>query len=150
MHVIQAMNIIQQITQFPEVTPEEKIKFTFKKEGFNKLLIFDLDETLIHSKDEDDDEYDFVADNYGEPVADEQVLLVSPTPGQGTFNLGIFIRPYVHECLRAANLDYEVAVFTAADDWYANPIINAIDPTGTLIQHRYFRQHTKSVMFKGK
>jgi hypothetical protein len=32
-----------------ELIPEEvKIKFKFKKKGFTKLLLFDLDETLIH------------------------------------------------------------------------------------------------------
>ena len=30
-------------------------------------------------------------------------------------------------------MDYEVAVFTAGFDWYANPIIDKIDPSGTLI-----------------
>ena len=36
-----------------EVTPmpqDKMIEFKFKKSGFKKLLIFDLDETLIHVK----------------------------------------------------------------------------------------------------
>lgn len=43
------------------------------------------------------------------------------------------------------NAKYEVAVFTAGYDWYANPIIDEIDPEGKLIQHRYFRQHAQAV-----
>ena len=43
------------------------------------------------------------------------------------------MRPYLQECLRAFNIDYEVAIFTASFDWYANPIIDRIDPTKTLI-----------------
>jgi hypothetical protein len=39
------------------------VQFTFKKPGFKKLIIFDLDETLIHCQREelieDDDEFKF-------------------------------------------------------------------------------------------
>ena len=42
--------------KFPEVTPEEEIEFKFKKPGFSKLLIVDLDETLIHSLRSEDEE----------------------------------------------------------------------------------------------
>lgn len=55
------------------------------------------------------------------------------------FLSGFFVRPYLTECLKAVNKEFEVAVFTAGYDWYANPILDRIDPTGTLIQHRYFR-----------
>jgi TFIIF-interacting CTD phosphatase-like protein len=46
---------------------------------------------------------------------------------------GFTIRPFALECLKAANLNYEVAIFTAGNEWYANPIIDMIDPTGELI-----------------
>ena len=49
MQIIQAINSIQQIKRFPPVDPVSMVDFQFKKQGFNKLLIFDLDETLIHS-----------------------------------------------------------------------------------------------------
>ena len=74
----------------------------------------------------------------------------SPSSEYGPFQQGVFLRPYLHECLRAANMDYEVAIFTAGYDWYANPIIDKIDPSGTLIQHRFFRQDTQNITFKGQ
>jgi hypothetical protein len=46
---------------------------------------------------------------------------------------GFTIRPYALDCLRQANQKFEVAIFTAGNDWYANPIINFLDPTGELI-----------------
>ena len=114
--------------------------FKFKKAGFNKLLIFDLDETLIHSKrDEDELEYDELAGHYTDAEPELQVQMESPSSDYGSFMQGVFVRPFLHECLWAANMDYEVAVFTAGYDWYANPIIDKIDPSGTLIQHRFFR-----------
>jgi hypothetical protein len=30
-------------------------------------------------------------------------------------------------------MEYEVAIFTIGTDWYANPIIEMLDPDGTLI-----------------
>lgn len=134
MQIIQAINIIQQIKKFPDIEEHKKVDFKFKKAGFNKLLIFDLDETLIHSK-RDEDEMEFLdADGqYMDAEPDFFVKMESPTSTYGEFDQGIFVRPYLQEVLRAVNLDYEVAVFTAGFDWYANPIIDKIDPTGTLI-----------------
>lgn len=36
-----------------QLTEDKMVEFTFKKPGFKKLLIFDLDETLIHVKRSD-------------------------------------------------------------------------------------------------
>jgi predicted HAD superfamily phosphohydrolase YqeG len=41
---------------FQEFPEEERIDFKFKKPGFKKLLILDLDETLIHVKRDNEDE----------------------------------------------------------------------------------------------
>jgi hypothetical protein len=78
------------------------ITFEFQKPGFKKLLIFDLDETLIHCEreelitelSEEDDELKFVPDIYIDiktPDSDEVV------------KTGFTIRPYALECLKAAN-----------------------------------------------
>lgn len=64
--------------------------------------------------------------------------IITPDTGEAV-KTGFTIRPYALECLKAANQNYEVAVFTAGFDWYANPILDFIDPEGTLIQHRIFR-----------
>jgi CTD small phosphatase-like protein 2 len=34
-----------------------------------------------------------------------------------------------------------VVVFTASHKWYADSILDYIDPTGKLIQHRLYREH---------
>jgi len=54
---------------------------------------------------------------------------------------GFTIRPYAIKCLKEANKHFEVAVFTAGYDWYANPIIDYLDPKKKLVQHRFFRHH---------
>jgi hypothetical protein len=47
-HIFHAINIIKKIKVMPEIGEEQKIEFKFKKHNMKRLLIFDLDETLIH------------------------------------------------------------------------------------------------------
>ena len=54
---------------------------------------------------------------------------------------GFNIRPYTQECLEMVNKYFEVVVFTASHKWYADVILDYIDPTKKLIQHRLYRDH---------
>ena len=54
-------------------------------------------------------------------------------------DVGFNIRPYTRELLVAANQHYEVCVFTASTPQYADSIVDYLDPTGELIQHRFYR-----------
>ena len=121
-----------------------KEDFVFKKKGFKKLLIFDLDETLIHTKREEDDVADkeYLVELYGEDfvnvIPDKYVDMTDPDTNT-VIKSGFFIRPYLYDLLRAVNVDYEVAVFTAGYDWYADPILDYLDEDNDLIQHRFYR-----------
>ena len=44
------------------------------------------------------------------------------------------------EWLKEANKYFEVLVFTAGTKGYADPIIDYLDPEGTLVQHRLYRE----------
>jgi hypothetical protein len=60
-----SIHVIKQIGAFPAIEEADRIDFKFKKPGFTKLLIFDLDETLIHSlrsEDEEDTEFPYLYD----------------------------------------------------------------------------------------
>jgi len=73
-------------------------------------LVLDLDETLVHYFEQD---------------------------GQGTYG----IRPFMHEFLeRMESLGFELVIFTAATQDYADWVIGQIDPDG-LIKYRLYRQH---------
>ena len=73
---------------------------------------------------EDDDAFKFHPDIW--------IDIETPYTGE-VVKTGFTIRPYALECLREANKHYEVAIFTAGYDWYANPIIDYLDPTGQLV-----------------
>jgi hypothetical protein len=72
---------------------------------------------------------------------DEFIIMQDPKSGE-TVEAGFSVRPFVSECLEFANLFFEVAIFTAGHQWFAEKIIDFIDPTGSLIQHRFYHQHT--------
>ena len=114
------------------------IEFKFKKPGFSRLLIFDLDETLIHTKRDQDEIQDaqltfLYGNDYRDRPVDEEVKMSPPDEDCEPFLSGFFVRPYLNECLKFVNQHFEVAIFTAGYDWYANPILDRIDPSGTLI-----------------
>ena len=77
-------------------------------------LVLDLDETLIHFK--------------GNPNDDSSGILQ--------------FRPFLSEFLSKISHYYELVVFTAATQDYADPIINAIEQKGTTFDHRLYRVHT--------
>lgn len=54
---------------------------------------------------------------------------------------GFNIRPFTQEVLEMVNKHFEVIVFTASHKGYADAILDYIDPTKTLIQHRVYRDN---------
>ena len=77
-------------------------------------LVLDLDETLIHFK--------------SNPNDDSSGLLQ--------------FRPFLTEFLIGVSKYYELIVFTAATQDYANPIIDAIEKKGIAFEYRLYRIHT--------
>ncbi|CAE8634800.1 unnamed protein product [Polarella glacialis] len=53
----------------------------------------------------------------------------------------VFFRPYVSLFLEVASKGFELVVFTASQQSYADQVIDALDPTGAFISHRLYRQH---------
>lgn len=103
------------------------IELKFKKPDTRKVILFDLDETLAHC----------VRHKY--PLKEPDVYLNVPTPKGNILRAGFNLRPYVKQILDLSNQYFEVCVFTASNHEYADTIIDYIDPTGELIQHRFYR-----------
>ncbi len=53
----------------------------------------------------------------------------------------INIRPHAREVLRSLAEEFELMIFTASHEAYANAVIDYLDPEGELIQHRLYRRH---------
>jgi len=94
----------------------EKPQVPFIKKNGNKkyTLVLDLDETLIHFK---------------------------PNPNNESSGK-IMIRPFLYDFLKNVKKYYELIIFTAATQDYADPIINAIEKDEKYFEHRLYRIHT--------
>lgn len=94
------------------------------KKTKEKTLILDMDETLIAAKFDGKEPKGFKPDfsfDYS-----------------GT-KIHVRFRPYVMETLERMKEFYELVVFTAGVEDYATPILNKLDPDGSLFKKRLFR-----------
>jgi CTD small phosphatase-like protein 2 len=90
-----------------------------------------MDETLIHCVDDiETDDPDVILEI---DFPDEETVYVSLIFSCNNPQAGINIRPYVMECLEEANKHFQVVVFTASHQTYADAILDYIDPNRELI-----------------
>lgn len=89
-----------------------------------KCLVLDLDETLVHSSFKPVPNADFII-----PVEIDGVI----------HRVYVMKRPYVDEFLARCAKMYEIVVFTASLAKYANPLLDQLDPNGT-VTYRLFRE----------
>lgn len=99
-----------------------------------KTLVLDLDETLIHS--------------VFKPVEGADMVLKIPeqvSDRTGNYytvmnDIYVFKRPGVDMFLKRLSRYYELVIFTASIDKYANPVIDSLD-SNNLTRHRLYREH---------
>lgn len=97
-----------------------------------KTLIFDLDETLIHCLDD------------AETASPDITVLIPVTdPDSSVFEIqgDVIVRPHLYETLKELTNFYQLIIFTASEQSYADSIVDCIDPNGTLFDARLYRQH---------
>jgi Dullard-like phosphatase family protein len=98
-----------------------------------KLLLLDLDETLVHSENfAENTPYDFIID-----FMDEE--------GGSLDSIGVYFRPYLTEFLEKLSEHYTIGVFTASTQEYADAVVGQIDPEEKLVSLKLYRQHCTSV-----
>jgi CTD small phosphatase-like protein 2 len=61
-------------------------------------------------------------------------------PSGDVCTAGINLRPHLKECLIEANKHFQVIVFTASHQSYADVILDHIDPEHKLFQYRVYRE----------
>lgn len=92
---------------------------------FKHCLVLDLDETLVHSSFKPIGYCDFVLSINMDNIIHKVYVLK---------------RPGADEFLEEMSKYYELVIFTASLDKYANPLLDLLDPKG-LITGRLFREH---------
>lgn len=89
-----------------------------------KTLVLDLDETLFHCG----------TSSLSSPTTVNMVL-----PSGKVSTVRINVRPFAREFLEKASKLFEVIIFTASNQTYADPVIDYLDPEKKLISHRLYR-----------
>ena len=138
-YVKSALKLISLIP-FRNIFINEKIKDISKKMNFKnlknentkKLLILDLDETLIHS------DLDF---SLKEKSVNCDTILYFDTEEEKHVPLPLIIRPGLYDFLDYASENFELIVFTASDQGYADPIIDYIEKDKKYFKMRLYRNN---------
>lgn len=130
----QALKFVKTLPPIDTALIRSKRLYLEKRKGWasRKTLIFDLDETLVHC-----------CENLSQAQPDVTLPITFPT-GE-VVNAGLNIRPYARESLKEANRWFEVMVFTASHQCYADVVLDYLDPTGELVHHRLYRDNCVAV-----
>ena len=140
---------------FEYALEDDKVNEGVPKLSFNKkILVLDLDETLIHADFDEEfspDEYDtviqFKAKNEEEKKekniedSDSTSCCLSEIEEDDIHSVGIFIRKGVKNFLKEVNKYFEVGIFTASVKEYADAVISFLDPDNKLIKFRLYRNN---------
>jgi RNA polymerase II subunit A small phosphatase-like protein len=117
------------------VTPPSAINTKYvlppPKHHDKKCLVLDLDETLVHSSFRVVPNVDFVI-----PVTVDSTV----------HSVYVAKRPHVDQFLKEMAEHYELVIYTASLNKYADPLLDLLDPH-RVIAHRLFREHC--VYFEG-
>jgi len=118
-------NVRQELQEEDYLLPPRNPKAT------RKTLVLDLDETLVHCFDEYEENttYDWTFQVHGE---------------MGLYDVFCRVRPHLEVFLKECSKVFELVLFTASQDNYANKVLDLVDPAG-YIQHRLFRRHCTKV-----
>jgi CTD small phosphatase-like protein 2 len=103
-----------------------------KAKAGKMTLLLDIDETLVHAS---------ISPRPG--LRYDTVVHIDDGPNSG--DIFVAYRPHLHTFLRAVAPLFEVAVFTASQSCYADPLMDTIDPNKTLVTDRLYRQHCVEV-----
>ncbi|ORY46160.1 hypothetical protein LY90DRAFT_14514 [Neocallimastix californiae] len=113
------------IRSLPPLEPYREPILPPKQENDPKItLVLDLDETLVHCTTTE--------------MEDCDVSFPVELNGQQFYVSGRY-RPYCAEFLEKAAELFEIVIFTASQQVYANTLLDIMDPTHKLISYRLFR-----------
>lgn len=129
------VNNLTIVSYLDKIIPHDSTKPKLKKEVLKsiesfdrskKILYLDLDETLIHS--DINNQFD---------VCDAQISI--PVDENNEAQLNLMIRPYLTEFLEFCSKNFNVVLFTAGIESYADAILAHIDPMDQYFHLRLYR-----------
>ena len=108
-----------------------------EKGNKKKLLLLDLDETLVHSEIRDKNNFHIL--NKLTDKANCYHKVFSYMDGNYLYYFDIFFRPHLFDFLHEIQNYFDIGIFTASSKGYADTIIDYIDPSHTIFNFRLYR-----------
>ena len=97
-----------------------------------KVILLDLDETLIHG----DFQEEYLND-IDHPY--DKIIKFTSLDEQEEVSVGIFVRNGVQKFLEEISKIFDIGIFTASSKDYADAVINYLDPNNEFIKFRLYR-----------
>jgi Dullard-like phosphatase family protein len=162
-HIMKMKKILH---EFQTPLENENTFKIFKAKNYSKdkkILLLDLDETLIHADfneefaNDENIKYDAVISFYSEEKSsndlkddDDQSTISDDDSKDYSYErklntVGIFLRPGVKLFLEEVSKYFEVGIFTASVPEYADAVINYLDPDNKFIKFRLYRNNCINV-----
>jgi Dullard-like phosphatase family protein len=128
-HVYQWLSYIKDLTPptVEELQDAGKMVNIQKRKENKKLIVFDLDETLVHC-------------TFKDKTDEADVFLNIKMPNGQEAKTGFNIRPYWEEMMQELDPNWEIVVFTASCKNYADEILDYLDPENKYFHHRFYRE----------
>ncbi|KAK0394075.1 hypothetical protein QR680_000556 [Steinernema hermaphroditum] len=98
-----------------------------------KILVLDLDETLIHSKNDG-------CNPRKEPTGTPDFVFRIFCKGR-VKRVFVHYRPHVEDFLMVVSQWFELVIYTAGSEDYAAPVIDRLDDGRGIFSQRFYRQH---------
>ncbi|CAD8209857.1 unnamed protein product [Paramecium pentaurelia] len=128
-HFVQQFHSLQLSKQMqqPDQNKLEAKMLQLQKMKNQKTLVLDLDETLMHCNEQQQMKYDFKI-----PIQ---------MPNGQVHEAGISVRPFAQQFLQECSKHFEIIIFTASHQLYADQIIDKLDPSRKWVSHRLYREN---------
>lgn len=129
---LQSIVQLQKINFKKELNKRTNDKYNLSESPTNKkTLILDLDETLIHSN------FDLNPTN---KERNSKGTILEFTHQNEIFTFELFIRPGLQTFLSTMSENFEIFIFTASKQEYADCVIRHIDPDRKFISNCFYRE----------
>ena len=109
----------------------KSINFESIQNSNKKLLVLDLDETLIHA------DLDY---SYKDKIKYDTVLYFD-SEDEKNIPIPLIIRPEMYQFLNYASKEFDLVIFTASEQQYADTIINYIEKDKKYFKMRLYRNN---------
>ncbi|CAD8151823.1 unnamed protein product [Paramecium octaurelia] len=128
-HFVQQFHSLQLSKQMqqPDQNKLEAKMLQLQKIKNQKTLVLDLDETLMHCNEQQQMKFDFKI-----PIQ---------MPNGQIHEAGISVRPFAQQFLSECSKHFEIIIFTASHQLYADKIIDKLDPSRKWVSYRLYREN---------